>query len=93
MRKIQYEDAEEGGWDEEYDKIVFLLNESIQINLEEIEDIYKDVSSPNKYTIMLYIEALAKMGEKFEARLKFEELKNLVDLPQDLNDYFLTLIK
>ena len=84
LRKKQNEEDDPEDWAEIYDKVVFLLSESIEINLEEIEEIYADISSPNRFTQLIYIEALAKMGRKDEAKQK---IKNLQKLPQDLTDY------
>ena len=90
MHKKKCEDAEDGGWEQEYEQIEQLLAESIEINADEISELYKDIKSPNKFTQLLYVEALASAGAKAEAKHAYKQLENL---PQDIADYFKTLIK
>lgn len=90
MHKKKCEDAEDGGWEQEYEQIEQLLAESIEINADEISELYKDIKSPNKFTQLLYVEALANAGATTEAKHAYKQLENL---PQDIADYFKTLIK
>ena len=92
LRKIQYEECDDCDWSPEYNKIIEALEESIEINLDEICELITEIKNPNRFTEMIMIEVYSKMEEYKKAKNAYKTLKSQIQLPQDLDDYLKTIL-
>ncbi|MBQ3494660.1 MAG: hypothetical protein IJA69_04525 [Clostridia bacterium] len=93
LKKIANEEYGDEDYFDEVDKICKLLELSINMNNEQIVEIYADIKTPNKFSELIYVEALAGLGEAEIAQAKLENISQNKQLPQDISDYFKSIIK
>ncbi len=92
-RKSQDELGGEEDNDDLYDKLDKLIKDSIEINSKQIDFYFSQLDRSNIFLKLIYIENLARLGKKEEAKKLFQKITNKYLLKDDLKIYIADSIK
>ena len=76
---------------QQYEQMVEILEESLDKNLKNLKNVFSNTEK-NIYEKLMLIEMFELMDNTDKAKTMFNELINETKLPQDLQDYFVTLL-
>lgn len=92
-RRSQDELGGEEDNDDLYDDLDKLIKQSIEANRKQIDYYYTQIENKNIFTKLIYIENLAAMDKKVEAKQTFNQIIKSYMLKEDLKNYINNILK